>query len=91
MICAGVTYIGVGSLKAQKWAKSSSWAQKLAFDQSKPLDGTDDTDNWYTSSVKFDGIWQAYRWLPKEQLQVEWYKDICRFSYLDSTTRVHIY
>lgn len=63
----------------------------MAFDQAKPLDGTDDTDNWFSSAVKFDGIWQAYRWLPKEQLQVEWYKDSVRYSYLDTTTKVHIY
>ena len=51
-----------------------------SFIATKPLNGVDDTANWYTNAVKFDGIWTAYRWLPKQQPQVEWYPDIYRFS-----------
>ena len=68
MLCKGVTYIGIGSLSPIRWAKWINNEQKLEFDESKPLNGDDDILNWYTNSVKFDGIWTEYRWMPKDQL-----------------------
>lgn len=70
MMCKGVIYIGIGVLAPQRWAKWISNEQKLKFDVSKPLDGTDDLKNWYqnTAVESFTGIWSEYRWLPKQQL-----------------------
>ena len=91
MICKGVSYIGIGSLAPVRWSLWVNESQKAAFDVSKPLAGTDDTENWYTSGVRFDGIWNEYRWMPKEQLQVEWYTDIYRFSSQTEDINVYIY
>lgn len=91
LLCNGVTYIGVGTLKPQRWAFYASKEQKESFIASKPLNGKDDTANWYTNAVKFDGIWTAYRWLPKEQMQVEWYPDIYRFTPRTPDTQVYLY
>jgi len=91
LLCNGVIYIGIGTLKAQRWAWYASKEQKESHIASKPLNGVDDTANWYTNAVKFDGLWTAYRWLPKEQLQVEWYPDIYRFSRETPDIQVWLY
>jgi hypothetical protein len=91
MLCNGVTYIGIGTLKPIRWAWYASKEQKDSFVASRPINGVDDTNNWYTNSVKFDGLWTSYRWLPKEQLQVEWYPDIYRFSPLTPDNKVFKY
>ena len=63
----------------------------MAWDASKALAGTEDTENWFSTSTKFDGIWHAYRWMPKTQLQVEWYNGFYRFTSKDTDLKVYLY
>ena len=91
MICIGVIYAGVNTLQAQKWALWVSKDQKIDWNSSKALQGTNDADNWFTTATKYDGIWSAYRWMPKTQLQVEWYKGFYRFSSRDTDLKVFLY
>lgn len=49
MICVGVKYTGVGTLTAQKWALWMNTEQVNLYDPGRPLEGTDDTVNWWTT------------------------------------------
>lgn len=90
-ICVGVIYTGVGTLTANKWAMWLNSEQLALYDPGKPLMGTDETTNWWTTSTTFNGVWSAYRWQPKQQLQVNWYKNTFRFSPEDTTSYIRLY
>merc|ERR1711994_1109164 len=44
------------------------------------LGGKDDTDNWHTEETGFKTTWTMYRWLPKYEFIVDYYKDSFRFT-----------
>ena len=46
----------------------------------KKLDGEDDKENWYTEETGFLTTWTMYRWLPKYEFIVDYYKNTFRFT-----------
>ena len=44
------------------------------------MNGEEDEENWYTEETGFKTTWTMYRWLPKYEFIVDYYKNNYRFS-----------
>ena len=91
MVCVGIIYAGTGQLTASKFALWLNTEQKNAYDVDKPLEGNDDSENWWTAETSFTTTFSMYRWMPKEVLEVAWYKNFYRFSPEIVDTKIHKY